>query len=255
MSNTIIISANLLTGLRWYPLIGREFIMAIQKRDFLEIFPYFRSTPKDLADEILSASKYEVAPGNLVLKKEGDKLTEFVLLLSGEKRVYKTSVTGREITLYEIGPGDICVLNASCLLSNTKLPANVASLTEVKMLLMTSSDFLDIKSRYKEMRSFVHSRINESLVSIMSLVTEITFGRMDERLRDYLLEKSEDYNLKTTHQKIADDLGTSREVVSRLLKDFERKGLVRLSRNFIELRIPILTVCDDVTDGPLPLLI
>jgi len=223
--------------------------MVLQKSEFLEIFPYFRSTPEGLVDEILSASKYESAPGNLVLKKEGDTLSDFVLLLSGEKRIYKTSGTGREITLYEIGPGDICVLNASCLLSGTKLPANAASLTDVKMLLIPAADFLDIKSRYKEMRSFVYNRINDSLVSIMSLVTEITFGKMDERLRDYLIEKSEDYNLKTTHQKIADDLGTSREVVSRLLKDFERQGMVRLSRNFIELKTAILTVCDNVTDG------
>jgi len=215
--------------------------MVFQKSEFLEIFPYFRRTPEGLVDDILSASKYERAPGNLVLKKEGDTLSEFVLLLSGEKRIYKTSETGREITLYEIGPGDICVLNASCLLSNTKLPANAASLTEVGMLLMPSSDFLEIKAKYKEMQSFVHSRINDSLVSIMSLVSEITFGRMDERLRDYLIEKSEDYKLKTTHHKIADDLGTSREVVSRLLKDFERQGLLKLSRNLVELRISILT--------------
>lgn len=210
--------------------------MVIQEREFLEIFPYFRSTPKGLVDEILSASTYESAPGNLVLKKEGDTLSEFVLLLSGEKRIYKTSETGREITLYEIGTGDICVLNASCLLSNTKLPANAASLTEVEMLLMPSSDFLDIKARYREMRSYIYNRINESLVSIMSLVAEITFGKMEERLSDYLIEKSEDYSLKTTHKKIADDLGTSREVVSRLLKDFERRGWVRLSRSSIELR-------------------
>lgn len=212
--------------------------MIYQKSDFLEIFPYFRNAPKELVDDIISSSKYESAPENLVLKREGDELSEFVLLLSGEKRIYKESGAGREITLYEIGPGDICVLNASCLLSNTKLPANAASLTEVGMLLMPASDFLDIMARYKEMRSFVFRRINDSIVSIMSLITEVTFGKMDERLSDYLIEKSENYKLKTTHQKIAADLGTSREVVSRLLKDFERRGVVRLSRNSIEINYP-----------------
>ena len=212
--------------------------MVVKKSGFLEIFPYFRNTPEALVDDILSSSKYESAPANLILKEEGDEVSEFVLLLSGEKRVYKASGIGREITLYEMGPGDICVLNASCLLSKTRLPANAASLTKVGMLLMSSSDFLDIMARYSEMRSFVFSRISSSFVSIMSLITEVTFGKMDERLSDYLIEKSENSKLKITHQEIADDLGTSREVVSRLLKEFERQGIVRLSRNSIELRMP-----------------
>lgn len=211
--------------------------MVIQKSGFLKIFPYFRNAPEALVDNILSSSKYASAPENLILKEEGAEVSEFVLLLSGEKRVYKASGIGRELTLYEMGPGDICVLNASCLLANTRLPANAASLTKVEFLLMPSSDFLDIMTRYMEMRSFVFSRISDSFVSIMSLIAEVTFGKMDERLSDYLTEKSENCRLSTTHQKIADDLGTSREVVSRLLKEFERQGMVRLSRNYIELKI------------------
>jgi len=209
--------------------------MVLQKSGFLKIFPYFRNAPEALVNNILSSSKYASAPENMVLKEEGTEVSEFVLLLSGEKRIYKASGIGREITLYEMGPGDICVLNASCLLSNTRLPANAASLTKVEFLLMPSSDFLDIMARYKAMRSFVFSRINSSFVSMMSLIAEVTFGKMDERLNDYLTEKSENYKLTMTHQKIADDLGTSREVVSRLLKEFERRGVVRLSRNSIEL--------------------
>jgi CRP/FNR family transcriptional regulator len=211
--------------------------MVVQKSGFLKIFPYFRNAPEALVDNILSSSKYASAPENLILKEEGAEVSEFVLLLSGEKRVYKASGIGRELTLYEMGPGDICVLNASCLLANTRLPANAASLTKVEFLLMPSSDFLDIMTRYMEMRSFVFSRISDSFVSIMSLIAEVTFGKMDERLSDYLTEKSENCRLRTTHQKIADDLGTSREVVSRLLKEFERQGMVRLSRNSIELKI------------------
>lgn len=209
--------------------------MALQKSRFLEVFPYFRKAPEALVHDILSSSKFKSAPGNLLLKEEGDEISEFVLLISGAKRVYKESGTGREITLYEMGPGDICVLNAMCLLSNTTLPANAASLTKVGMLLMPSSKFLDIMARYNEMRSFVFSRICRSYVSIMSLIAEVTFGKMDERLNDYLIEKSENGRLRTTHKKIADDLGTSREVVSRLLKESERQGFIRLSRTYIQL--------------------
>lgn len=209
--------------------------MTIKKSDFLDVFPYFRNTTEALVDEIITSSKCRSAQENIVLKKEGAEITDFVFLLSGEKRVYKKSESGREITLYEIGPGDICVLNATCLLSNSRLPANAVSLSKVVMLIMPSSAFHYILTRYDEFRSFIFSRINISLVSVMSLIVEITFGRMDERLNDYLTEKSENCKLMITHQKIANDLGTSREVVSRLLKEGERRGLYRLSRNCIEI--------------------
>jgi CRP/FNR family transcriptional regulator len=91
-------------------------------------------------------------------------------------------------------------------------------------------------ARYEEMRTFIHSNINVGFVSIMALISEVAFGKMDERLTDYLIEKSERGQLKKTHHQIANDLGTSREVVSRLLKEFERQDLILLSRNSITLK-------------------
>ena len=210
--------------------------MGFQQSSFLEIFPYFRRGPIELVDDILAASSYKRAPGRQILKREGSNLSDFIFLLSGEERVYKANEAGREITLYEMGPGDICALHASCLLSGSKLPAFTESLTDVEMLVISSADFHDLMARYEEMRSFVFSRISKSLVSIMSLISEVSFERLDKRLSDYLVEKSENYRVKTTHIKIANDLGTSREVVSRLLKTFERQGMVNLSRNIIELK-------------------
>jgi CRP/FNR family transcriptional regulator len=157
-------------------------------------------------------------------------------MLTGEKRIYKVGDSTREITLYEIGSGDICVLNALSILSNTELPANAATYSESEVLLLPAPNFLDLIGKYDAMRSFVHSYINESIVNIMSLISEITFRKMDIRLLDYLIEKSENKRLEKTHQQIAYDLGTSREVVSRLLKEFERQGKVLLSRNLINLK-------------------
>ena len=208
----------------------------IREDRFLEIFPFFRTASKSLVESILSLSRHIKISANVLVKLEGDECQDFVLMLSGEKRIYKIGGSSREITLYEIGPGDICVLNASCILSNTKLPANAATTSETEVLLLPSKHFLDLIARYEEMRTFVHSHINAGMNSIMSLVSEIVFGKMDERLINYLIEKSENNSLKRTHQLIAQDLGTSREVVSRLLKDFERQGLVLLSRNFIQLQ-------------------
>jgi CRP/FNR family transcriptional regulator len=207
----------------------------IELNRFLGIFPFFRTAPHRLVEDILASAHYKTVPKDVLVKLEGDQPSDFVFLLSGEKRIYKRSPSDREITLYEIVAGDICTLNALCILSNTRLPANASSLSEVGMLLLPSLDFLTLMAQYEEMRTFVFSRINDSLTYLMTLVTELTFGKLDKRLNNYLIEKSENGRLKTTHREIAYDLGTSREVVSRLLKEFERQGLVSLSRNFIRL--------------------
>jgi CRP/FNR family transcriptional regulator len=209
-----------------------------EKELFLNTFPFFRNGPRILVENIFSSSRYRKIPGNTLVKVEGDACQDFVFMLSGEKRIFRMSESGREITLYEISAGDICVLNASSILSNTRLPANAATMSETGVLLLPSQNFLDMIAAHEEMRSFVHSRINESLASIMTLVSEIVFGKLDERLISYLVEKSEDGVVRRTHQKIASDLGTSREVVSRLLNDFERQGRISCSRNRIQIKKP-----------------
>jgi len=208
----------------------------LNRDSFLDIFPFFRDSSSSLVENILSCSRQKKLPGNMLVKLEGDECHDFVLMLSGEKRIFKMGGSAREITLYEIGPGDICVLNASCILSNTRLPANAATVCETEVLLLPAKDFLHMTDRYADMRAFVHSHINAGFASVMGLISEVVFGKMDERLKNYLIEKSENRIVRKTHQQIANDLCTSREVVSRLLKDFERQGLAFPSRNSIELK-------------------
>src|SRR5574341_1318899 len=171
------------------------------KSDFIKAFPAFKKSSEGLVKELLSISQGKTIPAGAQIYAEGDACSAIAFVLSGEVRVYKIGQTGREITLYEIGPGETCILNASCILSGANYPAHAVTTSDVDLLLVPSA----------------------------------VFGRMVERLYEYLIEKSEDNRLEATHQKIANDLGTSREVVSRLLKDFERKGQVGLSRNAITL--------------------
>jgi CRP/FNR family transcriptional regulator len=209
---------------------------SINQDRFLEIFPFFKNASQPLVDNILSSASCKKLPGKMLVSLEGDHCQNFFLMLSGEKRIFKMGGSEREITLYEIGPGDICILNASCILSNTRFPAHVITTCETEILLLPAHQFLDMIAKYDDMRKFIHSQINAGFASLMALISEVAFGKMDERLTDYLIEKSENSKLKRTHQQIANDLGTSREVISRLLKEFERQGLILLSRNFIELK-------------------
>jgi len=207
----------------------------ISASDFLDVFPEFRDAPVGMVGELLSNARRQSIPPGVHVYTEGDSCQMFLFLLSGEIRIYKTGATGREITLYDIGAGETCIVNASCILSGAPAPANAITQTDCDALLLPATMFRDLTSRYEVVREYVFRVLAGNLANVMSLVEEVAFGRVDERLMDYLVEKSEDGELHTTHQKLANDIGTSREVVSRVLKDFERKGRLTLSRNHIRL--------------------
>jgi CRP/FNR family transcriptional regulator, anaerobic regulatory protein len=210
--------------------------MAMITRDkLLQVFPALQKAPPALVDSILSSGQYMSAPPDTLLLSEGQDCPGLVLMLAGEKRVYKATEAGREITLYTVDPGEFCILTAASTLSNSPYPANAKSITEVEMLIIPPDYFQKYISQYQEMRDLIFFHISKNFTDVMELITEVTFKRMDERLLDYLIEKSEDGKLYATHQTIANELGTAREVVSRLLKDFERRGIVILSRSSIQL--------------------
>jgi CRP/FNR family transcriptional regulator len=207
----------------------------ISSEDFVKTFPPFQGSLRNLVQDLLAAGRQQSVPRDAPLYAEGDACSAIAFILSGGIRVYKIGDTGREITLYEIGPGETCILNASCILSGTTYPANAVTTSDVNLLLVPSPVFRRLVMEHEAMRDFVFTLLSRRLAAVMELVEEVAFGRMDQRLMDYLTEKSKDSSLETTHQKIANDLGTSREVISRLLKDFERKQQVKLSRNSITL--------------------
>jgi len=203
--------------------------------EFTQFFPRFRQQ-HELAAQLLSRAARQPFPADTHLYWEGDTCSGIAFLLSGAIRVYKCGETGREITLYEIGPGETCILNASCILGNKRYPANAVTISKGELVLVPAHDFRRLLGSHEAMRDFVFSLLSERLGEVMELVNEVAFRRMDERLMDYLVEKSGDGILRATHQKIASDLGTSREVVSRLLKEFERQGRLSLDRSSIALR-------------------
>jgi CRP/FNR family transcriptional regulator len=203
--------------------------------EFIKIFPVLSNGREPLVKELLAQSREQVVPAGTRLYAEGDACSAIAFVLNGEIRVYKIGESGREITLYEIGQGETCILNASCILSGTSYPANAVTLTPTRILLIPSTIFRRLVGEYEELRMFVFTLLSRRLSSVMELVEEVAFGRVDGRLMEYLAGKAGNGHLETTHQKIANDLGTSREVVSRLLKDLERKGQVKLARSEITL--------------------
>lgn len=214
----------------------------ITKNGFLEAFPTFRRGPAGLVESILSSTSRFVFPKDRQIFNRGDICKGIAFVLSGEIRVFKTGDGGREITLYDIQRGETCILNAACILSDIPYPANAVTTEEGEALLMPAGEFQQFVDRFPDMRRFVFERLGERLIAVTDLVEEVVFRRLDERLKDYIVEKSEDGVLSTTHLKIASDLGTSREVISRVLEDLQKRGHITLSRN--QIRIIDLSIED-----------
>lgn len=203
--------------------------------EFIEIFEELRNAPGRVVEGILFNAVMRSFPAGMLIHSEGDACAAIAFIIAGKIRVYKAAEGGREITLYEIGRGETCILNASCVIANTSYPANAVSIKEGAMLLLPANDFRKLMETSEDMRHFVFGIMIRRLSTVMALVEELAFGRMDVRLREYLSEKADRGILRSTHQKIAGDLGTSREVISRLLKALERKGIIALSRSEITL--------------------
>ena len=167
---------------------------------------------------------------------EGDHVDAIALLISGVVRVYKIGATGREITLYRFGNGESCILTANAILSQKNFPAVATVEKEAEAVIIPADTFRDWVRRYDLWREFVFELLSQRLSAVMEIVEEVAFRRMDARLVSLLLERSLRSDLiHITHQEIAGELGTSREVISRILEDFSAQGLLEVLRGSIRI--------------------
>ena len=166
---------------------------------------------------------------------EGDDCSHLALVTGGAARVYKLAESGREITLYRVEPGECCILTASCMLSGRPFPANATVEADLDAIVIPGARVTEWMQQHAIWRHYLWDLLAARLGDVISLVEEVSFRRMDQRLADFLAEHlpASGEPLQATHQQIAADLGTSREVVSRILKDFEQRGLLDLGRGRI----------------------
>jgi CRP/FNR family transcriptional regulator len=189
----------------------------------------------DLVHEFQRVASFARIPAGKDVFVEGDRVDAIALLVSGVVRVYKIGETGREITLYRFGNGQSCILTANAILSQQTFPAIATVEKEAEAVMIPAEAFREWVSRYDAWREFVFDLLSQRLSSVMAIVDEIAFRRMDARVASLLLNRSRVQNpLHITHQEIAAELGSSREVVSRLLEDFAAHGMIRLDRGEVE---------------------
>lgn len=167
---------------------------------------------------------------------EGDQTEAIALLISGVVRVYKIGETGREITLYRFGLGESCILTANAILSHQSFPAIATVEQDAEAVMIPAASFRDWVRRHDLWRDFVFDLFAQRLSSLMAIVDEVVFRQMDRRVASLLLLQARRANpLRITHQEIAAELGSSREVISRLLEHFSKEGVVRVGRGTVEI--------------------
>ncbi|MBK6469693.1 MAG: Crp/Fnr family transcriptional regulator [Betaproteobacteria bacterium] len=188
--------------------------------------------PRAVSDVIEAHTHFVAAPGGTTLFDEGSPCLGFPMVLSGSVRVARGSPAGRMLELYRVTPGELCVVSTACLFSQTPLSAHGHAVEATELVLLLPQG-LDTWCQHAAFRRFVFGVFGDRLADLMELAEAVAFQRLDQRLAQALLGHGN--SLQTTHQALADSLGTVREIVSRLLSRFERAGWVRLSRERIDL--------------------
>ena len=209
---------------------------ATRGTDWIDRFQGLARLGDDVRDTLLSRSRVLSVPAGTRVFGAGQEAENLLLLLSGTVRVQQTSETGREIVLYRVRAGESCVLTTACLLSHENYGAEGIAETDVEAAAIPRAVFDDLMGRSETFRSFVFQAYARRMTDLFLVIEEVAFRRVDIRLAQRLLALADDSGeVKATHQVMANELGTAREVVSRQLAEFQRRGWVAQSRGTIRI--------------------
>lgn len=202
------------------------------------LLPFWDKISNKEADSLIANTKS-------VLYRQGDnvhsadnKCVGVLIVKSGELRTYILSEDGKEITLYRINQGDVCILSASCLLNNITFDVHIDAERDTEVLLINSGIFAQIQNNNPYVENFALRVAVDRFSDVMWAMEQILFMSFDRRLAVFLLDetaKTGSDSLALTHEQIAKYMGTAREVVSRMLKYFEKEGIVVLRRGYVEI--------------------
>ncbi|NTV96431.1 MAG: Crp/Fnr family transcriptional regulator [Thiobacillus sp.] len=198
--------------------------------------PTLSGLPEAERAQVAAQAVAMTAPAGALLFDTGLACQALPLVLSGSIRVYKRAESGREISLYRVRPGELCIVTVSCLLGGEAYPATGIAETEVTAIALPRPLFLRLTETHPPFRQTVFHLFAERLSGLMQLVEEISFRKLDQRLAGLLAARAP--LVLGSHQQLADELGSVREIVSRLLKQFEDQGWLALGRERVEVRNP-----------------
>ena len=206
--------------------------------EFKEVFPIWDRLKKEeqsLLENNISRHKIKK---NEILHRGFDDCIGLVVVISGRFRAYIISDSGREVTLYRLFERDICLLSASCVLSGIQFEISIEAEENSEFYIIPPNIFNELMEQSAAVANYANKIMASRFSDVMWLMDQIMFKSFDVRLAEFLLEESnvEQGDILTiTHEKIANHMGSAREVVSRMLKYFQTEGIVKLSRGNIEI--------------------
>ena len=206
-----------------------------QSNKWLNSYPPLRAIEDPLWQKIADNAQIARLPPDTVVFREGDACDYYLLVVDGSLRVQKTTADGHEIVLYHIRPGETCELTTCCLLCDSTLSAYAITETAATVVRIPKAEFKMALEQTPLFKEFVFKSIDQGLTDLISVIENVAFVPTHQRLAALLLSKMCQQNpILLTHKELANELGTAREVVSRLLKELETHGWVRLRRGYIE---------------------
>lgn len=203
--------------------------------EFQQVFPdiYERST----VEVVLETAKLKKLRADDWMVDIGDPILYMPLLLKGQLRILREDEEGHELLLYYIRPGETCAMSLTCCSGNAVSNVRAVAEEDTELLLLPIQIIDEWTTKYPSFKSFILKTYQRRFEELLNTIDSIAFHNLDDRLSQLLKQKSEKEGsvLKTTHQELANQLNSSREVISRLLKQMERKGKIQMGRNKITL--------------------
>lgn len=204
--------------------------------EWLDLFPDLKAVNDPAWIEVASGASEVVLPAGFDVFQDGDACKNYILVLDGATRVYKAFESGREMVLYRLQAGETCSLTTSVLLAGGRYPANAITEIETQAILIPKKDFSAAFDNSKGFRDYVCTVFGGRIRDMIMLLEVVTMRNVEIRLVRWLLDnRSGTDSVEASHRELAYELGTAREVISRYLKNLEKKGWLRLSRKHIKL--------------------
>ena len=206
--------------------------------DFANYFPIWNKLTPEHKERLTNAAELLKAKAGTTVHNGSMDCLGLLLIRKGQLRVYTLSSEGREITLYRLFDHDICLFSASCVMPNIQFEVIIDAEKDCEMWVLPSCLFKDLMEESAVVANYANQLISSRFSEVMWLMEQIMWKSFDKRLASFLLEEAvleSSNSLKITHEKIANHMGTAREVVTRMLRYFQSEGMVKLTRGAVEI--------------------
>ena len=207
--------------------------------EFSECFPIWNKLTREQQERLRSVTDLQQIPKGTVVHDGSPECKGMVLVKSGQLRAYLLSDEGREVTICRFFEMDICLFSASCVMPNMMFDVFIEAEKDTQIWVIPACLYQNLMDESLPLSNYSHALITNHFSELMWLMEQIMWKSFDKRLAKFLLEESaleESDSIRITHEKIANHMGTAREVVTRMLRYFQSEGMIRLTRGTVDIR-------------------